>query len=175
MTELSTWKGASECGSIISQREFTLVLATFPSLFILPIPTLAHKMSLAALAAPEQGEHPNHGLFTCMSCSIAFHSADDQRRFCLSCSQINVLTHTIGEHYRSDHHRYNMKRRVAGLPPVSAALFNQKVLERRAETAIMASPKGSTCEICGYVCTHRRPCSGYSLLIQEELHNRKCV
>ncbi|CDO76715.1 hypothetical protein BN946_scf184796.g9 [Trametes cinnabarina] len=78
--------------------------------------------------------HPesHSGLYTCLSCTIAFHTAQDQR-----------------EHYRSDHHRYNMKRRVAGLPPVSADLFNQKVLERRAETAIMSSPKGSTCEICG--------------------------
>ncbi|RDX50175.1 hypothetical protein OH76DRAFT_1403065 [Lentinus brumalis] len=71
-------------------------------------------------------------LYTCISCTIAFHTAQDQR-----------------EHYRSDHHRYNMKRRVAGLPPVSAALFDQKVLERRAETAVMASPKGTSCEICG--------------------------
>ena len=67
-------------------------------------------------------------------------------------SPINHSTKNIaGEHYRSDHHRYNMKRRVAGLPPVSAETFNQKVLERRAETAIMASPKGSSCEVCGYV------------------------
>jgi pre-60S factor REI1 len=42
-----------------------------------------------------------------------------------------------------------MKRRVASLPPVSAAIFNQKVLERRQETAIMSSLKGSTCEVCG--------------------------
>ncbi|EEB92205.1 hypothetical protein MPER_09320, partial [Moniliophthora perniciosa FA553] len=70
-------------------------------------------------------------LFTCISCSIAFFSAEEQRA-----------------HYRSDHHRYNMKRRVAGLPPVSAATFNEKVLERRTETAIMSSLKGSTCEIC---------------------------
>ncbi|GBE81264.1 Cytoplasmic 60S subunit biogenesis factor [Sparassis crispa] len=74
----------------------------------------------------------NTTLFTCLSCTIAFHSAEEQR-----------------EHYRSDHHRYNMKRRVAGLPPVSSAIFNQKVLERRAETAVMVSPKGSTCEVCG--------------------------
>lgn len=53
-----------------------------------------------------------------------------------------------GEHYRSDHHRYNMKRRVAGLSPVSAEIFDQKVLDRRAETAIMASAKGSFCEVC---------------------------
>ncbi|KAL1743059.1 C2H2 type zinc-finger-domain-containing protein [Schizophyllum fasciatum] len=71
-------------------------------------------------------------MFTCMSCSIAFTSPDEQRT-----------------HYRSDHHRYNMKRRVAGLPPVSALAFNQKVLERRQETAIMSSPKGSSCEVCG--------------------------
>lgn len=44
-----------------------------------------------------------------------------------------------------------MKRRVASLPPISAAVFNQKVLERRQETAIMSSLKGSTCEVCGYV------------------------
>ncbi|KAF7376019.1 Cytoplasmic 60S subunit biogenesis factor [Mycena sanguinolenta] len=54
-------------------------------------------------------------LFTCLSCTIAFHTAEDQRT-----------------HYRSDHHRYNMKRRVAGLPP----------------TAVMSSPKGSYCEAC---------------------------
>ncbi|KAG1896705.1 cytoplasmic protein [Suillus fuscotomentosus] len=71
-------------------------------------------------------------LFTCLSCSIAFLSAEEQRT-----------------HYRSDHHRYNMKRRVASLPPVSVAIFNQKVLERRQETAIMSSLKGSTCEVCG--------------------------
>ncbi|KAI0268605.1 C2H2 type zinc-finger-domain-containing protein [Gloeopeniophorella convolvens] len=70
-------------------------------------------------------------LFTCLSCTIAFLTAEDQR-----------------DHYRSDHHRYNMKRRVASLPPVSAAVFNQKVLERRQETAVMLSPKGSTCEVC---------------------------
>ncbi|KAJ7647464.1 C2H2 type zinc-finger-domain-containing protein [Roridomyces roridus] len=70
-------------------------------------------------------------LFTCLSCTIAFLSAEDQRT-----------------HYRSDHHRYNMKRRVAGLPPVSAELFNQKVMDRRMETAVMSSAKGSFCEPC---------------------------
>lgn len=41
-----------------------------------------------------------------------------------------------------------MKRRVAGLPPVSAEIFTQKVLDRQAETAIMTSPKGLTCSAC---------------------------
>ncbi|KAF9232130.1 hypothetical protein BU15DRAFT_90724 [Melanogaster broomeanus] len=74
----------------------------------------------------------NGPLFTCLSCSIAFASAEDQRA-----------------HYRSDYHRYNMKRRVASLPPVSATVFNQKVLERRQETAVISSPRGSSCEVCG--------------------------
>ncbi|KAI0001379.1 C2H2 type zinc-finger-domain-containing protein [Russula compacta] len=75
-------------------------------------------------------------LFTCLSCSIAFLTAEEQR-----------------DHYRSDHHRYNMKRRIASLPPVSITVFNQKVLERRQETAVALSLKGSTCEICNKVYT----------------------
>lgn len=74
---------------------------------------------------------PGADLFTCLSCAIAFHTADEQRL-----------------HYRSDHHRYNMKRRVAGLPPVSADSFNEKVLERRAQTALTVSAKDMTCDIC---------------------------
>lgn len=46
-----------------------------------------------------------------------------------------------------------MKRRVANLPPVSAAMFNQKVLDRRQETSIMASARGSVCEVCKWVHT----------------------
>lgn len=69
--------------------------------------------------------------FTCISCAVAFLTADDQRG-----------------HYKSDHHRYNMKRRVAGLPPIAANAFNQKVLDRHAETTLTASAAGKTCGIC---------------------------
>lgn len=54
-------------------------------------------------------------VFTCMTCSVAFYSPNEQR-----------------DHFRTDFHRYNMKRRVANLAPVSAAIFNEKVQERRA-------------------------------------------
>ena len=62
-------------------------------------------------------------------------------------SKLSLMFRT-GIHYRSDHHRYNMKRRVASLPPVSAAVFNQKVMERRQQTAVMSLAKGSSCAIC---------------------------
>jgi len=75
-------------------------------------------------------------LYTCLSCTIAFLTSEEQR-----------------EHYRSEHHRYNMKRRVASLPPVSLAVFNQKVVDRKTETAITTSPKGSVCEVCNKIYT----------------------
>ena len=102
-------------------------------------------MSLAAL---DHTESSSHGLFTCISCSIAFLSADDQRPSYFFLDRV-FTDIGVGEHYRSDHHRYNMKRRVAGLPPVSAETFNEKVLQRRVETAIMSSVKGSVCDVCG--------------------------
>ncbi|KAJ1031468.1 hypothetical protein NDA13_001861 [Ustilago tritici] len=81
----------------------------------------------------EQSYEDDTPLFTCLSCSIAFPNPDDQRT-----------------HYRSDLHRYNMKRRVANLPPVKAEVFNAKILERhtalaqKAQTAVTPDK----CEAC---------------------------
>ncbi|TMW47082.1 hypothetical protein DOY81_007843 [Sarcophaga bullata] len=56
--------------------------------------------------------------FTCINCSVKFASADIQR-----------------EHYKTDWHRYNLKRRVAELPPVTAEEFQTRVIQmRNAET-----------------------------------------
>lgn len=49
---------------------------------------------------------------TCISCRQTFETADTQR-----------------DHYRGDYHRFNLKRKVLGLPPVSVDLFKQKVDE----------------------------------------------
>lgn len=87
------------------------------------------------------------------ACHVRSLSSPQKIRVCLSRTHSRTDTDFVftGDHYRSDHHRYNMKRRVASLPPVSVEIFNQKVLERRQETAVMLSPKGSTCEVCKYV------------------------
>lgn len=52
--------------------------------------------------------------FTCINCSVKFASADIQR-----------------DHYKTDWHRYNLKRRVAELPPVTAEEFQTRVLQMR--------------------------------------------
>lgn len=67
--------------------------------------------------------------FTCIACRVAFHTADLQR-----------------SHYRTDWHRYNLKRKVAELPPVSAEAFQQKVLAQRNQRAATASPRH--CKSC---------------------------
>lgn len=48
--------------------------------------------------------------YTCNSCNLAFPAPEDQR-----------------VHMKSDWHRYNLKRRVAELPPIDENLFNSKV------------------------------------------------
>ena len=60
--------------------------------------------------------------FTCISCRVAFGDADLQRA-----------------HYKTDWHRYNLKRKVAELPPVTAEVFQQKVLAQRAQVFSLLS------------------------------------
>ncbi|KIW04167.1 uncharacterized protein PV09_04483 [Verruconis gallopava] len=60
--------------------------------------------------------------FTCNTCQVAFKSSDLQRT-----------------HMQSDWHRYNLKRRVASLPPLSSEVFNEKVLANRATAAATAA------------------------------------
>ncbi|KAI8072921.1 C2H2 type zinc-finger-domain-containing protein [Gongronella butleri] len=59
---------------------------------------------------------PSSGLYTCISCKVAFETGDAQRL-----------------HYRSDWHRYNLKRKVADLPPVTKEQFEQKDQAQQAE------------------------------------------
>ena len=71
--------------------------------------------------------------YTCNSCAVAFRGSDAQRT-----------------HMRSDWHRYNLKRKVADLPPVSADDFNQKVLNAQASTtaAQEQASYAKSCTIC---------------------------
>lgn len=50
------------------------------------------------------------GSFTCMTCRQLFSSADEQRT-----------------HYKTDFHRFNLKRKIAQLAPITMEQFSQKV------------------------------------------------
>lgn len=53
--------------------------------------------------------------YTCISCRVAFSDGEVQRA-----------------HYKTDWHRYNLKRKVADMPPVTAENFQERVLAQRA-------------------------------------------
>ncbi|KNC84371.1 hypothetical protein SARC_03416 [Sphaeroforma arctica JP610] len=57
-------------------------------------------------------------MHTCVSCRVAFPSQESQRT-----------------HYRNDWHRYNLKRKVVNLPPVTAENFNARIEAKKAEAA----------------------------------------
>ena len=71
--------------------------------------------------------------YTCINCRVAFQNAEAQR-----------------EHYRSDWHRYNLKRKVAALPPVSAEGFRDRVVAQQSEvtTAQATAAAEHQCTTC---------------------------
>lgn len=70
-----------------------------------------------------------HYQFTCISCRAGFRDAESQRT-----------------HYKSDWHRYNLKRKVANFEPVSVEEFSSRVLAAREANV----PKSTTqyCKPC---------------------------
>lgn len=70
--------------------------------------------------------------YTCLGCSLAFTNPSSQR-----------------DHYATDLHRYNSKRRVAGLGPVSAELYSEKVAERKVDSTEEVNASGRlSCVTC---------------------------
>ncbi|XP_033761889.1 zinc finger protein 622-like isoform X2 [Pecten maximus] len=70
-------------------------------------------------------------LYTCITCRVGFPDGELQRN-----------------HYKTDWHRYNLKRKVAELPPVTADTFQQKVLAQRAKVAEEQEVQFTQCALC---------------------------
>lgn len=71
---------------------------------------------------------------TCNACNTAFEEEEDQRL-----------------HYRSEWHRYNLKRKVAGVPGVTEALFmaRQTALAEGTNSTTAPAPMSYSCALCG--------------------------
>ncbi|ORX76487.1 hypothetical protein K493DRAFT_321545 [Basidiobolus meristosporus CBS 931.73] len=76
-------------------------------------------------------ENAQTPLFTCLACHVAFRTLEHQRN-----------------HYRTDWHRYNLKRKVAELPPITAEVFAEKVLAQQAQTAQEGAAFKGECVAC---------------------------
>ncbi|KAI5287049.1 hypothetical protein KEM55_000091, partial [Ascosphaera atra] len=84
----------------------------------------------AHAAAPDPSNVAATHPFTCNTCQVAFRGSDAQR-----------------EHMRGDWHRYNLKRRVASLPPASAETFARLVLSKQA-SQVEAARKATFEQVC---------------------------
>lgn len=69
--------------------------------------------------------------FTCITCRVAFKDLEIQR-----------------QHYKSDWHRYNLKRKVANLPPVTAEEFQRRVIAQRNKNDQEREQEIVSCKIC---------------------------
>ncbi|XP_015233798.1 PREDICTED: zinc finger protein 622 [Cyprinodon variegatus] len=71
--------------------------------------------------------------YTCISCRVAFSDGEVQRA-----------------HYKTDWHRYNLKRKVADMPPVTAENFQERVLAQRAaaEQQLTDAATTESCTVC---------------------------
>ncbi|KAI0968261.1 C2H2 type zinc-finger-domain-containing protein [Xylaria arbuscula] len=95
--------------------------------------TIASSRPSGAAFQAQQDPAPSSHQYTCNTCQVAFRYADTQKG-----------------HMKSDWHRYNLKRRVAALPPISSEVFTEKVLQARAATAAEADRAGfqQLCDVC---------------------------
>ncbi|KAM9323264.1 cytoplasmic 60S subunit biogenesis factor ZNF622 [Pholidichthys leucotaenia] len=89
--------------------------------------------------------------YTCISCRVAFADGEVQRA-----------------HYKTDWHRYNLKRKVADMPPVTAENFQERVLAQRAATERQLSGD-ATSEGCAFCNKKFSSANAY----QNHLHSHK--
>ena len=88
--------------------------------------------------------------YTCITCRVAFASPDLQRA-----------------HYKSDWHRYNLKRKVAEMPAITAEEFKQRVLAQQAQTAEAQKDTATMCKVCS---KHFNTENAYSNHLQSKKH-----
>lgn len=94
--------------------------------------------------------------YTCISCRVAFTDGEVQRA-----------------HYKTDWHRYNLKRKVADMPPVTAENFEERVLAQRtaAEQQQHQLDHGSG-QVCATCNKHFSSANAYANHLQSNKHQQ---
>lgn len=69
--------------------------------------------------------------FTCLNCGVRFATAEMQR-----------------EHYKTHWHRYNLKRKLAELPPVTVEEFEKRLNQQKSEDAAAQEDQSLYCKAC---------------------------
>lgn len=84
--------------------------------------------------------------FTCITCRVVFRDLEIQR-----------------QHYKSDWHRYNLKRKVAELPPVSVEEFQKRVIAQRTKDDKEREEEMISCKTCKKNFNTRNQCENHLL------------
>eukprot|EP00112_Aurelia_sp_Birch-Aquarium-sp1_P022729 Seg6501.2 transcript_id=Seg6501.2/GoldUCD/mRNA.D3Y31 product="Zinc finger protein 622" protein_id=Seg6501.2/GoldUCD/D3Y31 len=84
-----------------------------------------------AKAAGRRNENTVTSSYSCISCRVSFVDGDYQR-----------------SHYKSDWHRYNLKRKVAELPPVTKEAFEEKLAQQKVEEEDRDKDTSRQCQMC---------------------------
>ena len=92
---------------------------------------------------------------TCITCRVAFLDSNLQRG-----------------HYKTDWHRYNLKRKVVELPPVTAEEFQRRVLAQREANAEPEKPGTVRCDVCK---KHFSSQNAYETHLQSRKHKENLV
>ena len=66
---------------------------------------------------------------------MEIHNPDHEQLKCPTCLQSFTNTEAHKQHYKSDFHRYNLKRKMVKLAPITEQQFNAKKVESQAEQA----------------------------------------
>ncbi|XP_015436306.1 PREDICTED: zinc finger protein 622 [Dufourea novaeangliae] len=93
--------------------------------------------------------------FTCITCRVAFRDLEVQR-----------------QHYKSDWHRYNLKRKVAELPPVTVEEFQKRVIAQRNKDDKQREEETTNCKICRKNFNTRNQYENHLL---SKKHKEKCA
>eukprot|EP01135_Chromosphaera_perkinsii_P004719 Nk52_evm30s294 gene=Nk52_evmTU30s294 len=95
--------------------------------------------------------------YTCINCRVQFQNCDVQRA-----------------HYKTDWHRYNLKRKVAGLAPVSAENFKERleVQKQDVEKKQELQEYTTSCTICKKNYSSE---NAYNTHIQSKKHKEKAL
>jgi len=67
---------------------------------------------------------------------------------CIACRMVFETSESQRNHYKLEFHRFNLKRKVAGLPPIQQEVFDKKINEIRSKQVDAEKPAGYSCKIC---------------------------
>jgi len=76
----------------------------------------------------------NTSSYTCLTCKVIFQNIEAQR-----------------VHYKQEWHKYNLKRKVAGLPSITEVEFNEKIKKQIEDTENANQVNVWNCEVCNKV------------------------